>query len=124
MVNAIGFKTSQNLGGLMENTVAVELFMRKARSPLMEIYYWKNYQQREVDFVINEGPIVRSLIQVTYALQKNDIRKSEVDILVCAGKELRCADFRIITWDYEDEQRIGNRSIKFTPLWKWLIEVE
>lgn len=31
------------------------------------IFYFKDYQQREVDFVIKEGLSIKQLIQVTYA---------------------------------------------------------
>jgi predicted AAA+ superfamily ATPase len=40
--------------------VAIELLRRKSYwFKEWEIYYWKNAQQNEVDFVIKEGPNVR-----------------------------------------------------------------
>lgn len=40
----------------MENAVAVELQRRKAYfNRDLEIYYWKDYSGREVDFVLKEN---------------------------------------------------------------------
>ena len=40
-----------------------------------------------------------------------------------AGKELRCKDLLVITWDYEGESKKEGRTttIKYLPLWKWLL---
>ncbi|MFH7880469.1 MAG: ATP-binding protein [Candidatus Aenigmatarchaeota archaeon] len=123
IVNSIGFKISQNTGRLMENLVAIELLRRKSYwFSDWEIYYWKDYQQNEVDFVIKEGLDVKQLIQVTYASSKDEIEKREIKALLKANEELKCKNLLIITWDYEDELEIDNKKIKFIPLWKWLIE--
>lgn len=51
-INRFSTKFSHNLGRLMENCVAIELLRRKFKNPFMEIYYWKDYREREVDFVV------------------------------------------------------------------------
>lgn len=64
----------------MENAVAVELQRRKAYfNRDLEIYYWKDYSGREVDFVLKEKR-VKNLLQVSYDL--NDISVKE--------REFRC----------------------------------
>jgi len=74
--NALGFKFSANIGRLIENLVAIELSRRKSYwYNNWEIYYWKDYQQREVDFVIKEGPRIKQLIQVTYASDRDEIEQ-------------------------------------------------
>jgi len=124
IVNTMGFKISENLGSLMENLVAIELLRRKSYwFKEWEVYYWKNSQQNEVDFVVKEGLKVKQLIQVTYAFGKDEIEKREVKALLKAGEELKCKNLLVITWDYEDEVKLNGRKIKCTPLWKWLLSV-
>lgn len=117
MIYSIAFKFSEDTGRLMENLVAVELVRRKSQSGIPEIFYWKDYQQREVDFVLKEGEKIIELIQVSYASDKNDIDEREIKSLQKASLELRCKKLTLITWDFEGE--IGD--IKCVPLWKWLV---
>jgi len=121
LCNAVGFKIEESIGKLMENAVAIEL---KRRNPILEIYYWKEYgraEGKEVDFVLREGFNVKQLIQVTYASTRNDVEKRELEALLKASEVLKCKDLLIITWDYESELKINKKRIKFTPLWKWLL---
>jgi len=104
------FSPSMDIGRLMENAVFVELLRREK-----ETYYYKD--QREVDFVIIQRGKPTELLQVTYALDYEDIKPRELDALNRAGKKLNVEQTTIITWDYED--RKGN--IDFVPLWKWLL---
>jgi predicted AAA+ superfamily ATPase len=122
LVNAISFITNERFSKLMENLVAVELLRRKEYwYNSLEIYYWKDYQQNEVDILLKEGTQIRQLIQVTYASSKNDIDEREIKGLVKASDVFMCKDLLIITWDYEDMLNIGNKMIKCVPLWKWLL---
>jgi len=122
IINAIGFKFSEDTGRMIENAVAVELQRRKTRSGRQEVYYWKDHLQNEVDFVVKEGKTISQLIQVSYASDRNEIRKREITELAKAGRELRCRNLLVITWDYESEERAGGIKIKFVPLWKWLLD--
>ena len=110
-----------DIGKRMENTVFLELLRKTNKRPLLSIYYWKDYQQREVDFVVKEGAKVNQLIQVTYASGKDEIEKREIRALSRASDLLKCKKLLVITWDYENEEKIRNKIIKFTPLWKWLL---
>jgi predicted AAA+ superfamily ATPase len=115
-------KFSENIGRLMENCVFIELKRMMSENHLLEIFYWKDYQQHEVDFVIKEGLKIKQLIQVTYATSKDEIEKREIRALLKASQLLNCKNLLIITWDYEDEMKTNNRKIVFKPLWKWLLE--
>ena len=116
LINSIGFKFSENLGRLVENLVAVEL-----KRTDHEIYYWKDHQQREVDFVVKEGVNVKELIQVSYASEMDEIERREIKGLLKASEELKCKNLKVITWDYEDKREFKGREIKFVPLWRWLL---
>ena len=118
---AYGFKFSQDIGKVLENSVFLELKHRQAKDPLMEIFYWQDYQGKEVDFVIKKGRKIKELIQVCANLEDFKVKKREINSLLKAGKETKCKNFLIITEDYEKEEKIGNKKIKFIPLWKWLL---
>jgi len=120
LVNTIGFRVSENKGKAMENLAAIELFRAASRNRKMEIYYWKDHQQREVDFVVKEGRSVTQLIQVTGISSKKELEGREIDALLRAGKDLRCDNLLVLTHDYEAEETIDAK-IQFIPLWKWLL---
>jgi len=121
IVNMIAFKFSENIGKFMENAVGIELERKKSLDPLIEIYYWKDHQQNEVDFVVKCGEEVARLIQVTYATSRDEIKEREIKRLLKASKELKCNNLLVITQDFEDEEKIKGKRIKFIPLWKWLL---
>ncbi len=121
LVNAAGFRFSENKGRLMENAVAVQLMRKKAPQSQLEVYYWKDHQHNEVDFLLKKGKKVLELIQVSFANSRQEIREREIKSLLKASGALRCKSLAIITWDFEGGAKIRNRAIKFTPLWKWLL---
>ena len=122
IIGVASFRLSENTGKIMENTVAVELLRRKSyQQSDKEIFYWKDYQGKEVDFVIKEGTSVKELIQVTYASGRDEIEGREIKSLIKASNELKCKNLEIITWDYEDEMKIDGKTIRCIPLWKWLL---
>ena len=119
--NIVSFKFSEDLGRIVENAVFLNLLFRNKDK---EIYYWRDKQQREVDFVLKSGLEIEQLIQVTYATSESEeeIEVREKKALIKASEELNCDDLRVITWDYESEEEFKGRRIKFIPLWKWLLE--
>jgi predicted AAA+ superfamily ATPase len=118
-----GIKFSQNTGRLMENIIAVELLRRKTINPLLEFYYWKDTGGKEVDFVINEGSVVRELIQSCYDIEDYNTKTREEKSLLKASNTLRCKNLKVLTWSYEDYEIIENRKIIYMPLWKWLLKI-
>lgn len=123
IIGVASFRLSENTGRIMENAVAIELLRRKSyQQSDMEIFYWKDHQGREVDFVIKEGTSVKELIQVTHASGRDEIEKREIKSLIKASETLHCDNLLIITWDYEDEMKVDGKTMKAIPLWKWLLE--
>jgi len=120
--NFLSFKLSKDTGKLLENITCIELLRRKSVNSSLEIYYWKDYQQNEVDFVIKQGSKIKTLIQVCQDLSENETKEREVKSLIKAGKELKCKDLIVISRDKEGEEIIDKVKIKFVPLWKWLLE--
>lgn len=120
LINACGFKFIENKSQLMENLVLLELVKKE-----QEVYYWKNPQQEEVDFVVKEGIKIKQLIQVCFKVGHPETKTRELRSLIKAGKELKCKTLLVITKDYEGEEKIewfGDKArIQFIPLWKWLL---
>ena len=105
----------------MENEVFLQLQRIKGLDPSLEIYYWKDYQQNEVDFVLKKNKKIQQLIQVSFINSREEIRDREIKPLLKASRKLKCENLLFITWDYEAENKISNAKIKFIPLWKWLL---
>lgn len=122
LINAVAFNFLENIGRLMENSIAIELLRKKSIDSMLEVYYWKDYQQREVDFVIKKKQKVVSLIQVTNVNSKEEVAEREIKALLRASLELKCDNLLIITYDFEAEEQIAGKTIKFIPLWQWFLQ--
>jgi len=120
--NFISFRLSRDIGKIFENIVCIELLRRKAISHKLEIFYWKSPRQEEVDFVVKQGLRIMQLIQVCYEVGNIETKEREIKALVKASKELKCKDLLVITDSYYAEEKVKGNKIKFTPLWKWLLE--
>lgn len=120
-IGNLGFRFTEDRGKFIENLVAIELKREKEKNPLLEIYYWKSYSGKEVDFVLKEGRKIVSLLQVSYDITNPKTRKREISALLKASAELKCKNLILINWDYEGEEDIKGEKICFLPLWKWLL---
>ncbi len=114
LINITGFRFSDNLGKLYENTVFLSLLEGGK-----EVYYFKN--RGECDFLIKEKQRVVRAIQVSYQINEN--REREVNGLLEAMDAFKLKEGLIITEDREEEERIDGREIVYMPLWKWLLNV-
>ncbi|MBI5473347.1 MAG: ATP-binding protein [Ignavibacteriae bacterium] len=124
-IHARAFKTSPDYGRLCENVVAIELRRRELNGEF-RFTFWKNAQQEEVDFVLREGTQTRQLIQVCTNIDAASTRVRELRSLLKASKELKCDDLLVLTGSYEATETTDwfgiHRVVKFTPIWKWLLE--
>jgi len=101
-----------NESKLLENLVFTELLKR---------YGFKNLRylkinQKEVDFVVMDRKKVKQLIQVCYDIEDFSTKNRELRALIKAGKELKCKNLSIITWDYEGREESKHREIEFRPV--------
>ena len=123
-IQAKSFKASPDFGKLYENTVACKL-KKQELDGKFKLYYWKNQQQEEVDFLIKEGLKVKQLIQVCFNVNNLETKNREIRALIKAGKELKCNNLLIISEDTESEEKVewfGDKAtITYIPLWKWLL---
>ncbi len=121
-ITALSSKFSDNYGRLYENLVHLELKRRQTQN--QEVFYWKNSQHEEADFIVKDGIKIKQVIQVCYELRDYDTKKREIKALLKAGKELKCNNLLAITEDQEGREKIKGKTICYTPLWKWLLEEE
>lgn len=119
--NFLTFKLSKDSGKILENITCIELLRRKAVDSSLEIYYWKDYRQNEVDFVVKQGQKIKELIQVCQNFSENETKEREISALIKASKELKCKNLVIISRDKDGEEEFDGEKIKFIPLWKWLL---
>ena len=122
LANTIGFRLSQNMGRLAENLVFLELKRKEMLGSNLEIYYWKDVNHREVDFLIKENLKVKQLIQVCWQISRPEIKNREIRALLKAMKEFNLEEGLIITDDYEAEENIKGKKINYIPLWKWYLK--
>ncbi len=119
-----GLFGSKDVARDMENVIFIELLRRIG--PVTEIFYFKDQQGHEVDFVVKRGDVIEELIQVTYASSFDEVERREWRNLLKAMELLKCRNLLCITWDYEDERELSwfgrKGSVSFVPLWKWLLE--
>jgi predicted AAA+ superfamily ATPase len=114
--NIASFRFSEDTGRLVENMVFLELKRRGK-----EIYYWSG--KGEVDFIIKEGLHVNELIQVCWNIYDEDKKKAELKGLIEAMDEFDLKTGLMITEDSDLEENIGDKKIKYMPLWKWLLDI-
>ncbi|MBU3923618.1 MAG: ATP-binding protein [Nanoarchaeota archaeon] len=122
MITSRAFQASPDFGRLYENLVAIELKKREMDN-LIDVFYWKNQQQEEVDFVVKKELKIVELIQVCYDMNPK-VKEREVRALVKAGKELKCKKLTVITKDYEGREKVDwfgiKAEVEFVALWRWL----
>lgn len=122
-VAAKAFQVSENRGKLYENIVAIVLWKLRLQGTA-SVFYWKNAQQEEVDFVVQQQDRVTALIQVCADLQDEKTRSREVRALLKASRELHCDNLLILT-EREEKNETSEwfgmtGTIRYVPLWKWL----
>ena len=125
LATAAGFRFSANTGRLYENLAAIACRRRQLRGEC-ELYFWKNAQGGEVDFVLKTGREVTALIQVCANAGEPGTREREMRALLKASRELRCDKLLLLTEAEEGAEVFEwhglSGKITLLPLWRWLAE--
>ncbi len=124
LCNSLGFRFSENIGRLAENIVFLTLKRKQILDPQIELFYWKDAQHREVDFVIKHGLDVTSLIQVCWNMSDEKTKNRELRSLHKGMKNLNITNATVITDATEGEENLNGYTVKIIPLWKWLLAEE
>ncbi|MCF2139618.1 MAG: ATP-binding protein [Candidatus Lokiarchaeota archaeon] len=113
------FNFIEKFGRYLENMVAIELIRRYGES---NVYYWKDSNQHEIDFVVYKNSKVITLIQVTFDLTDDKTKNREYRSLLFANRHFNCKKLEIITWDNEFEEKFDGINIKVFAFWKWALQ--
>jgi predicted AAA+ superfamily ATPase len=105
---------TKDTGRLYENLVFLQL-----RRTHKEISYFK--QKQEVDFCFYNDNKEVELINVCYSLSDHQTKQRELEGLNEAMIALNTKYSILINNGLDEEITIDNRTIKITPLWKWLL---
>jgi len=109
--NSVSF--SEDKGKMLENMVFLDLRRRHK-----DIFYFQ--EKGECDFVVKEGTKITKAIQVCFELNE-DNKKREIDGLAEALEKFRLKEGLILTYNQTDELRIGNKTVKVLPVYKWML---
>lgn len=112
--NYSGFRFSDDIGRLFENGV-----FRHLQNRGEEIYYWRDDKGRETDFILKNGKKVEQALQVCSDIGES--KEREIKGLLSALKKFNLKVGTIITSDREGKEEIDGRTVRYIPLWKWLI---
>lgn len=121
LANTAGLRTSVNTGRLAECIVFLELKRRQIQTDGLEIFYWKDANGREVDFVIRQNMEVSELIQVCWDMKNPETRQREIKPLLKAMDEFHLDKATIITGDLGETEIIDKKSIVYVPITEWLL---
>lgn len=117
-VKAKAFGVSADLGKLLENMVFVEL-LRRGYMPGKTLFYYHTRNDKELDFVLREGNMVKCLVQVSYDISSPKTYKREQTALEEGSEELRCDRMFVVTWDTEGEMNVGEKKAEVVAFEKW-----
>ncbi|MBI4237416.1 MAG: ATP-binding protein [Deltaproteobacteria bacterium] len=117
LVDAVKFAVTPDFGRYLENAVAIELLRRQ-----QDFFTFKTRDGKEVDFVVKAALRPRVLIQVAATVDDDKTRQREVRALLKAGDEVACKDLLILTWQHVSAERVRKQTIRYRPLWQWLLE--
>ncbi len=118
-VKAKAFKFSPDKGHLLENVVFVEL-MRRGFEPNKDLFYHKNADNTEIDFVARDNRRISRLYQCVYDVSGIGVKNREEKSLLKASNELDCKDLTILTRDYDADKKVEGKTINYVSLLTWL----
>lgn len=101
---------TEDFGRVMENAVFLEL-RRQGKFPN---YYFS--QQKEVDFFVDS----KLLFNVCYQFDDLKTRQRELSGLIEAMAFFNLPESYLLTWDKQEDIRVGDKTILVRPLWQFL----
>ena len=103
----------------MENLVFIEL-VRRGFVPNVTLFYQKNRDNTEVDFVTISKDKKLRLIQVSYDISESKTKERELKALSKSAKELNCSELSVVNWSFSGEEEYQGCKIKCISLLEWL----
>ena len=116
IIHEVAFRSSEDTGWFLEN--AAFLHLRRQTS---EIFYAKNQDDSEVDFLIRKGTKPIQLIQVAASLHDPSTRKREIESLLKAMAHYKIKKGTILTLEEEEVLHRDGFVIHIVPATQWLL---
>jgi hypothetical protein len=115
--DAVAFRFSEDYGRNLENLVAIELKRRGK-----EIFYWKNGGSVETDFIVRANGKIETAMQVAAQIANEKTRQREINGLVTAMDNFDLSEGLILTEDESGVETVNDKTIRFQPVWQWLLD--
>ncbi len=109
-----------NLGWRLETTVYIEL-LRRNHPISKDVYYYRNADGYEADFVVCRGNHVEEIYQVCYNISNPQTLQREVRGLLAASKETKCDTLFLITDFHREDLQARGKTIQIRPAYEWLL---
>ena len=122
LANAVGFRFSENIGRLAESIVFWHLCRVGFQNPGTELYYWKDDQHREIDFIVKTQLKINQAIQVCWNLDDPKTKRREIKSRLKGMAALKLKEALIITETHEGAEKIEGMTIHYQPIIPWLLE--
>ena len=111
------FKFSEDKGRVLENAVFLEF---KSRGD--DLYYYKTKEGLEVDFFTGANGKNKELIQVSWSIKDEAVRKRETKSLFLAMEELKMKKGMILTYGENDIIKKDDKEIIVRSVYRWMLE--
>jgi predicted AAA+ superfamily ATPase len=108
-----------NLGWRLETQVYLEL-LRRNRPVGRDLYYFRERNGIEADFVVCQDNHVVEIYQVCYDISKESTLKRELRGLLTASRATTCDNLFLITDHARQTITEGEKVIKVVPAYEWL----
>jgi len=113
-VTQLGFSFSEDKGRILENLVFLELKRNNE-----DIYYFS--EKNECDFLLRKKTRIYKAVQVCYDLNEEN-KEREIKGLTEAMDKFKLKEGLILTYNQEEEIKIGRNKITVMSVWKWLMK--
>lgn len=111
----------ENLGWRLETIVFLHL-IRRCSCEGWDVYYLKE-RSGECDFVVCDGNKVLQCIQVAYDISSEKTRKREINGLILAYRQTRCANLLLLTDHMYEKTEAEGIPIVIQPVYEWANEL-
>jgi hypothetical protein len=119
LLHKVGFGYSIEEPRFLENQVFIEIWRN---NPNLEIYYYRDKDNKECDFLLLNNRKVVKAIQVCYSFTKAETKKREIEGLLSALKEFNLISGEIITFEHKEKLEIDGKIIEMIPIYEWLLK--
>ena len=117
LAHAFSLKAAASRGHLLENMVYLELRRRG-----FDLSYVLTPSGKEVDFIARKARREPEMFQACADMADPATRQREIGALEEAFREGRATRGTIVTLREEETIRIGRRSVRLVPAWRWMLE--